>query len=152
LQKRISFIHTHELPRRIPKIGTCSTLLHSMSNNETPKKPSIKILFFYWFFSNLILLMVGTILAILYWSKVNEVWQLNTVSAFVDMFVMLPVGLLVSLIAPVGIFSNISSWLIFISFILVCKTKSIKMLYLSAASSLVFGLLWPMLYWQMMSV
>lgn len=68
------------------------------------------------------------------------------------MSAMLPVGLFVSLIAPVNVVSKLSSWLIVLCVLFACKTKKPNALIISAAGSVLFGLWWPSLYWQITSV
>ncbi|KMT63729.1 hypothetical protein XM47_18075 [Catenovulum maritimum] len=105
-----------------------------------------------WFVGGYLSSFMSTIIGVMYWSYQKAEWKIDVVSEIIASSIMLPIGWLFCLVAPLSIPSMLGAWVSIIGFVWACRLKNIKPLYLSFAGCFIFGLYWPMAFWTMMSV
>jgi hypothetical protein len=110
-----------------------------------------KKLAWFWMVGGIFWSMIGVIISVLYWSIVEPERALDTVAEMIINTIMIPLGWIYCAMIPSASLATLMPWLSLIAFVLACRRHRIAPLYFSYAACFVFGLLWPSVFWSMMS-
>lgn len=105
-----------------------------------------------WVIGGLFSFVVGVLLSVIYWAIILPEKPIDIVAEITINSIMIPLGWIYCAMIPSVSLATLMPWLSFVAFIWACRSRRIKPLYFSYAACFIFGLLWPSVFWNMMSV